>query len=246
MESPAATKFEFKDFIKVFSLSILLFIFFSGLLSYFPQSADFIESLPPTVSFLVQYLIQFLVLFFPLWLFVFGKYAATLSDFGFHKVRLWTLIKTILSSYVFYIAISIVIATFLYSINLSLPGYEAQESYIPLFGNNILGFIIAFLFIAIIAPFLEEFFFRGFIYRVFTKTWPVWIGSLMTAVLFALIHFQLASFFPLLLLGLILNYTYHKTGSVWTAVAFHSLNNSIAFGLDIYLYFHPELIQNFI
>ncbi len=243
MGSPSATRFEFRDFAKVFSLSILLFIFFAGIFNYFPPSVNFMGNVHPTISFLIQYLIQFVILFFPLWLFVYGKYAASLSDFGFQKIPFLKLIKTVGLCYVFYLVISFIITTFLASSNLEMPGYEAQQSYIPLFGDNLPGLIIAILFISIIAPFLEEFFFRGFIYRVFTKTWPVWFGSIATAALFALIHFQINSFIPLFILGLILNYTYQRTNSVWTAVVFHSLNNTIAFGLDIYLYFHPELLH---
>ena len=71
----------------------------------------------------------------------------------------------------------------------------------------------------------------------------MWLASILTAVLFALIHFQLQTFIPLFFLGLILNYAYQRTGSVWTAVVFHSLNNTIAFSLEVYLYFHPEALD---
>lgn len=243
MENPAATRFEFKDFIKSFGLSILLFIFFSGLISVIPGVGAYLDGAPPVVSFVIQYLIQFVILFFPLWIFVFNKYAASVRDFGFTKVNFWKMTKVALLAYISYLLLSFLISIIFYYVG-DLPGYQAQESYIPLFGENMLGFVVAIFFISIVAPFLEEFFFRGFIYRIFTKTWPVWLASIVTAALFASIHFQLQSFIPLFILGLILNYTYHKTGSVWTSVLFHSLNNTIAFGVDIYLYFHPELLQN--
>ena len=235
--------FKFTDFLKVFGLSIVLFAGFAALFSYVPQVSDALAGFHPTVSFLVQYLIQFAVLFFPLWLFVVDKYNAGLSDFGFVKVRAWQLIRTVLLCYGFYLIVSFALSAFLQYTGLSLPGYQEQASYLPLFGYDIVGLTCAFIVVAILAPMLEELFFRGFILRTFTKTWPPWLASILTAVLFALIHFQLQTILPLFFLGLILNYAYQRTGSVWTSVAFHSLNNTIAFSLDVYLYFHPEWLD---
>lgn len=214
-----------------------------GLFQVIPGAGDMIDGLHPTVSFLLQYLIQFVILFFPLWFFVVDKYSASLSDFGFKKIKIWTVIKTIVSCYVFYLLLSLLIGMILSYTGLSLPGYQDQDSYLPLFGYDTLGLTTAFLVVSVIAPILEELFFRGFMYRVFVKTWPKWLGSILTALLFGLIHFQLQTIIPLFILGLILNYAYEKTDSVWTCVAFHSLNNTIALTLNIYLYFHPELLD---
>lgn len=241
--TPLVPPFKFSDFLKVFGLSIALFAGFAGLLYSVPQAAEALAGFHPTVSFLVQYLIQFLILFFPLWLFVVDKYNVGLADFGFVKIRPWQLIKTVLLCYGFYLVVSFALAALLQYTGLSLPGYEEQDSYLPFFGYDVIGLVCAFAVVSILAPLLEELFFRGFIYRTFTKTWPIWLASGLTAALFALIHFQFQTFLPLFFLGLILNYAYQRTGSVWTAVAFHSLNNTIAFSLDVYLYFHPEMLD---
>lgn len=239
MEPP----FKLQDFLKVFALSIALFTGFAAIFAFVPQATDVLDGFHPTVAFLVQYLIQFLVLFFSLWFFVVDKYNLGLVDFGFVKVRPLKLIGTVLLAYLFYWIVSIALVSVLDYTGLSLPGYQEQDSYLSMFGYDAIGLTSAFLIICVLAPFLEELFFRGFIYRTFIKTWPVWLASILAATLFALIHFQLQVFIPLFFLGLILNYVYHRTGSVWTSVAFHSLNNTIAFGLDVYLYFHPELID---
>ena len=237
------TRFQFSDFLKVFTFSILIFVFFAGIFQLVPGVRGLLDGVHPTVSFLLQYLIQFVVLFFPLWFFVVDKYAASLADFGFNKIKIWKLVKTVLLCYLFYLALAFSIEEILKYTGLSLPGFQEQKSYLPLFGYDVFGLTSAFLVVSLVAPFLEELFFRGFIYRIFTRTWPLWLGSLLTALLFSLIHFQIETVIPLFILGLILNYSYEKTGSVWTSVAFHSLNNTIAFSLDIYLYFHPEWID---
>ncbi|MBU0981232.1 CPBP family intramembrane metalloprotease [Patescibacteria group bacterium] len=238
------TRFEFQDFVRVFALNIVLFAVFSYAFQAIPGATDLVNSLHPAVSFIFTYLIQFVVLFFPLWIFVIEKYSANLSDFGLVKVSWKKVILTIILSYISYLLIAYLITFFFFSQNVDLPGYQQQDSYIPLFGTDTLGFTVAVLVIVFIAPIIEEFFFRGFVYRVFTKTWPIWFGSIMTAILFSLIHFQFDSFLPILLLGIFLNYTYQRTGSIWTSIGFHALNNAIAFGLDVYIYFHPELLKD--
>lgn len=214
-----------------------------ALFEWVPHVGERLEGFHPSVRFFIQYLIQFVILFFPLWLFVVDKYATTLNDFGFVKIRVWPLVKTVLQCYLIYLFLSFLIGLFLYYTGIHVPGYEQQESYLPLFGYDPLGLAVAFLTVSFLAPFIEELFFRGFVYRIFTKTWSPALGSVLTALLFSLIHFQLQTFIPLFMLGLLLNYAYQKTGSVWTSMAFHSFNNSIAFAIDVYLYYHPEILK---
>lgn len=106
------------------------------------------------------------------------------------------------------------------------------------------GSLWGVLFVIFVAPFIEELYFRGFVYRTFTKTWPVWLGSILTALVFSLVHLQLASVIPLFIVGLFLNWAYEKTKSVWVSTGLHMLNNAVAFGADLYLHRHPELLEN--
>lgn len=243
-ERLSETRFEFADFAKVFAMNIILFGVFAGLFSLVPGMADTLDSVHPSLTFLVQYMLQFFILFFPLWFFVIGKYNANFSDFGFSKVKLRTIIIWTILAYAFYFLVATLVAATLQLYGIDVPGYQAQESYLDVFGTDTIGLIVAYISIAVIAPVIEETFFRGFIYRVFTKTWPIWFGSLLTAILFALIHFQIESFFPLLFLGLILNFLYRKTNSIWTSIIFHSFNNVLAFSADLYLYSHPEILKD--
>jgi hypothetical protein len=144
-----APPFKFTDFLKVFGLSIILFAGFAALFAYVPQASDALAGFHPTVSFLVQYLIQFVVLFFPLWLFVVDKYNVGLTEFGFVKVRPWQLIRTVLLCYSFYLIISFALSAFLQYTGLSLPGYQEQASYLPLFGYDAVGLTCAFIVVAI-------------------------------------------------------------------------------------------------
>lgn len=235
------TRFEFRDFLKVFALAILLYLTFGGLLFLMPGADVFLVNLHPSLIFLTTYLIQFVVLFFPLWVFVIGKYTATLKDFGLVKVDKKKMLKTVGLSYLIYLGVSLLIQAILLALNVELPGYATQESYLPFFGTDALGIIVALIVVGFIAPFIEEILFRGFIFRVFIKTWPYWMGNILSAGLFALIHLQFQTFIPLFILGLLLNYTYQKTGSIWTSIAFHSMNNLLAFAVQVYISYNGTM-----
>jgi membrane protease YdiL (CAAX protease family) len=91
------------------------------------------------------------------------------------------------------------------------------------------GGTVAFVVYAVaMAPFLEEIFFRGFLFRGFAKSWGwVW-GAVVSATVFSLAHLQLSIFVPLFALGFVLAWVYKRTGSLWTSIALHAVFNSIA------------------
>ena len=244
MDSTQKPLFTLRDAFKVFAASILLYAIFSGIFYFLPGTSGVLDGINPAVSFIFEYAVQFVILFFPLWFFVVSPRRTALKDFGITRIPLKKIILTTLACYLFYIVVSIVVVSILSLFNTSLPGYGTQESYVPLFGSDFSGLLVGFIFVSILAPFLEEIFFRGFVYRTFSAEWPIWLASPLTAVLFALLHFQFQSLIPLVFLGLLLNYAYQKTGSLWTSIVFHSLNNTLAFGLEVYLYFHPQVLTS--
>ena len=52
-----------------------------------------------------------------------------------------------------------------------------------------------------------------------------------TALFFALIHFNLATFLPLLLLALVLTWLYEKTGNLLAPIAAHAAFNALQFAI---------------
>ncbi|NLH99984.1 MAG: CPBP family intramembrane metalloprotease [Chthonomonadales bacterium] len=84
-----------------------------------------------------------------------------------------------------------------------------------------------FVTAAIAAPIGEEFFFRGFLHNCAKRRLgPVW-GTLLSASAFALIHggpLQVAAILPM---GVLLAWTYDRTGSLWVPIIIHALNNGV-------------------
>ena len=81
----------------------------------------------------------------------------------------------------------------------------------------------------LIAPPVEEAIFRGLLFGfVGQRAGPV-IGASVSSLIFAAIHFSLAAFVPLFTLGCVLCYLYHRTGSLYPAIAFHAIFNGVTF-----------------
>jgi membrane protease YdiL (CAAX protease family) len=96
------------------------------------------------------------------------------------------------------------------------------------------GMISAGFMIICIAPFAEEFFFRGFFYGALRTRFPVAVAAIVDGALFGLIHFEggqdgLLIVPPLAALGVVFCLVYERTGSLYPVIALHSINNSIAF-----------------
>jgi uncharacterized protein len=103
--------------------------------------------------------------------------------------------------------------------------------------------VAAAVFVCVIAPIAEEFFFRGFLFgtlrrmqiMVAGRDLGTWIAAVITGILFGLAHTGSASpqyLVPLGFLGFVLCLMRWRTGSLYPCLALHSINNSIALGVN--------------
>jgi membrane protease YdiL (CAAX protease family) len=83
--------------------------------------------------------------------------------------------------------------------------------------------------IGLLTAIAEEFLFRGCVQTIFTRWtknphWGIWI----TAILFSAFHMQFFGFLPRMLLGVFFGYFVLWSGSIWTSVWAHFINNGTA------------------
>ena len=90
-------------------------------------------------------------------------------------------------------------------------------------------------FTALLGPVFEEIFFRGFVYNVFKKKLGIFGGIFLTSMFFAYLHGNLAAFFPIFFLGLLLTYIYEKTGSLVSSITVHVIHNSVTLSFLFFL-----------
>ncbi len=88
-------------------------------------------------------------------------------------------------------------------------------------------------FVTIAGPAIEEIFFRGFAYQAFRARFGVRFGIVITAGVFALLHWHLAAFLPIFVLGLSLSFLYEKTGSLVPCMTLHMVHNLIMVGMTL-------------
>ena len=96
-----------------------------------------------------------------------------------------------------------------------------------LFGTSYFDLTLNLIIVCVIPAFCEEFFFRGFLQRIFMK----WIKDphlciFLAAVLFSAFHFDAVMFLPRFLLGAMLGYLFYWTGSLWVPMLAHFINNA--------------------
>lgn len=95
--------------------------------------------------------------------------------------------------------------------------------------NSIEGFILTTFTLAVLPAFAEELFFRGALQPILIKLIRhTWIGIILTALIFSLIHFSAIGFLPRLFLGVVLGALFHFSRNIWLSIFFHFINNFIS------------------
>lgn len=122
---------------------------------------------------------------------------------------------------VLFVAVSVLIYIFnalLARLGLSLQQYSF---------DNRDGLVLAVFMAVVVTPFVEELYFRGFLFRGLLLHHKPWVAYLVSAFVFALFHPPLIVMVDVFFIGLVLAYVVHKTKSIWPGVLIHALNNAI-------------------
>jgi len=121
-------------------------------------------------------------------------------------------------------AIIIVHNALLYLLGVDTQGQEIMKMFAEL-DSPVWFSIVAVVF----APFVEEVFFRGFLFQGLRQRYG-WISAmLLSSAIFAAAHLDPVVLIPTFILGNVLAYMYHRSNSVWPGIILHFLVN--AFGL---------------
>jgi len=114
--------------------------------------------------------------------------------------------------------------TLLYVLGVDTQGEEIVKVFTEL-NSPVWFFIVG----AVIAPLVEETFFRGFLFQGFRERYGWQAGMILSSAIFAAAHLDLVALIPTFILGNVLAYVYHRSNSIWPGVILHFLVN--AFGL---------------
>lgn len=122
---------------------------------------------------------------------------------------------------------------------LSPPQEFSEKMEAAIFGDGSRSLWLLILAIAIVPAICEEIAFRGIIMKGFMSRlspgWSIFISSF----LFGLLHLSIYRFIPTFCLGLLLGYAVWKTGSLYTSILMHALNN----GMGVVLFSFQKQIE---
>jgi hypothetical protein len=174
------------------------------------------------LSFSILYGIQVILMLGVVWFYAIYWRRSGWRDLG---LTYYSLIKTIW--YSFLALLSIILINFAYVIlmtkvfKIAPPVSKIEE----LVSNKNVSYIMLLAVVSIIAPICEEIFFRGFLFQGFKKRWGVPAGIIISSILFSAAHLDLYNFLPLLAIGWVLAYVFHKTKSLLPVIFLHAAYN---------------------
>ena len=119
----------------------------------------------------------------------------------------------------------------LFGIELSAPEVQAPAS--------VLGCVLLFVQSAVVPAVVEEFAMRGVVMQPLRK-YGDWFAILTSAFVFALMHGNLVQAPFAFIAGIGLGYAVIASGSLWTGILIHLLNNSISVIQTIAIAYLPE------
>ena len=145
--------------------------------------------------------------------------------FGFRRTRFFPALGWVVLGFVVFLVFSA-----FYSLALGLDEEQttlddlgADESTFALVSGAVL--------VIVVAPIIEEVFFRGFVYRTLRNSLPIWAAALIAGTIFGAIHAPSGpeAVPSLAVLGLVFCLIYERTGSLYPVIALHAFNNTVAY-----------------
>ena len=144
------------------------------------------------------------------------NYGYTFGEaFSSRSLYLWTVVA----------AIGLLIFNVAVEFYLPLPDEsDVMETLMQMMKNP-----IGILSICLIGPLAEEVIFRGAIERrLLEKNWNPWFAIVISALFFAVAHFNFAQGFTATIIGIFMGWVYYRTRSIWPTVVIHVVNNTTA------------------
>ena len=103
------------------------------------------------------------------------------------------------------------------------------------FGPDVVGLFLSIVMVVVVGPFVEEIVFRGMLLPALRQAWDTRTAIVLSALAFSASHATPWSFVPTALLGIGLGWIAVSRGSVWPAIALHSLYNAVGVAAIFYV-----------
>ena len=139
-----------------------------------------------------------------------------LPALGFRPARLWTIVLGAVGALVVSVAVT--------QFGIEPEGVKQAMDV----ARTPALFVASLAVMALLAPLVEEAVFRGLLYGWLAGRWGTTIAWLISSILFAAAHVELAHIILVLPLGLWFGWLRQRTDSLWPSLVAHIANNSLA------------------
>jgi len=185
-----------------------------------------------TGSFLVAALSTDITMFAFVYIRLVMPGAVTWAELGLRQIRLEYALRIGLAAGLLGLVVIDVIGTLLSQVGLQ-PNQLEQFQFA--LSEGPLAFVVLLIAAGVVAPFVEELFFRGFLFGLLRRRHPLWQAYVVSALLFTVLHndpshmnlSQMAGLsIGICLLAIMLAWVYQHTGSLYPAILAHAVNNA--------------------
>jgi membrane protease YdiL (CAAX protease family) len=158
--------------------------------------------------------------------------ALTWGDLGLRRLPLEYVVRVGLAAGLIGLIVIDVVGTLLSQVGLR-PNQLEQFQFV--LSEGPLAFGLLLIAAAFIAPFVEELFFRGFLFGLLRRRQSTWAAYLVSSVLFTILHLepnrmdvaQMAGLsVGIFMLAMLLAWLYDHTGSLFPGMVAHAVNNA--------------------
>jgi membrane protease YdiL (CAAX protease family) len=114
-------------------------------------------------------------------------------------------------------------------------GWQRPHSMLKALHETSTGWTLAITFSAVVlAALLEEIVFRGLLQSMMRRVVSPWATVLISSGIFAVVHSELQNVPALFALGVVLGYSYERTGRLWAPILTHAIFNGVAIGMALW------------
>jgi hypothetical protein len=173
---------------------------------------------------------------------IISRRGAGLRELGFRPPRAeedadrWI---RLLGAVVFFVIVAF-IAVFIYNVIVSVLGLDflqPDQQLDEATYDSDLVVIVTGALVIVGAPIVEETLFRGFLFAKLRMHLPFVFAAALSGSFFSLAHGDPGLVIPFTLVGMLLAYTYERTGTLWGSIGVHFCFNTITY---LILVFVPE------
>jgi uncharacterized protein len=158
--------------------------------------------------------------------------AVSLEELGLRRLPLDYMLRIGLAAGLTGLVVIDVVGTLLSQVGLR-PNQLDQFQFV--LNEGPLAFALLLIAAAVVAPFVEELFFRGFLFGLYRRRQPLWVAYLASSVLFTVLHLeptrmnaaQMAGLsVGIFMLAILLDWVYQHTNSLYPGMVAHAVNNA--------------------